>query len=118
MRVCRDGVTRIVLLAGPWAIKLPRFGYGWRLGLQGLLGNHQEAMLWRETRSPKYCPVVLALPLALVIVMRRARPLVAAEWEWFRVHGWLAEVEASCCEAKADSFGVLDKRIVAVDYGS
>lgn len=116
--LCRAGVTRIVLLVGPWAIKFPRFGYGWRKGLQGLLGNDQEAMFWRETRWVQLCPVVWSAPGGFVLVMRRARALDDIEWEDFQLNGWIIEPGFDLVEPKQDSFGVIGGRVVAVDYGS
>ena len=62
-------------------------------------------------------PIAFVLPGGLLGVLRRARPLTDAEWAGFdpvahcREHGLSAE-------PKRDSFGVLDGRIVAVDYGN
>lgn len=129
MRVCRDGVTRIVLLVGPWAIKLPRFGYGYTMGLRGLLCNMQERAIW-SLGWPQLCPVLFALPGGWLIVMRRARPLTDAEWasfdvaayEEFRQHR-KTEGNRLCdgivpSEYKRAHFGFVDGRLVTVDYGS
>lgn len=118
MEINRQGCTRLVILIGPWAIKLPRFGYGWRLGLTGLLCNMAEVRAW-TMRAPELCPIVAHVPGGFALVMRRARPLTEAEWTAF-------DFDRFCdpgpyvvpAERKRDSFGVLDGRIVAVDYGS
>ena len=116
----RNGVTRIVILIGSWAIKLPRFDYGWRLGLQGLLANHQEEALWQDTRWAELCPVLWSVPGGFALIMRRARPLDDVEFEDFCLNGWIMypDNERIPVEKKADSFGILDGRVVAVDYGS
>jgi hypothetical protein len=128
MRICRDGVTRIVLLAGPWAFKFPRFGYGYAMGLRGLLCNMQERGIW-VLGWPQLCPVLFALPGGWLLVMRRARPLTMDEWQAldvaeFRKHRVREQDGPESydgivpVEDKQDSFGVVDGRIVAVDYGS
>lgn len=126
--ICRDGVTRIVLLIGPWAVKLPRFGYGYAMGLRGLLCNMQERAIW-TLGWPQLCPVLFSLPGGWLLVMRRARPLDDHEWQvldveefrWNRKSSIAGERMVEGCvpvETKRDSFGVVDGRIVAVDYGS
>jgi hypothetical protein len=131
MNTCRNGVTRLVILVGPLAIKLPRFGYGYAMGLRGLLCNMQERAVW-TLGWPQLCPVLFATWGGWLTVMRRARPLTDEEWasctvEWiegFRHHrkasiGDKRMVEGIVpVEYKRDSFGVVDGRIVAVDYGS
>jgi hypothetical protein len=110
-----------VVLVGPWAIKVPRFGYGWAMGLRGLLANMQEAVFSRA-RWPELCPVVFALWGGWLIVMRRARPMTDVEWETFNVEAFRYPNDDYSrvipVEEKRDSFGWLDGRVVAVDYGS
>lgn len=121
--ICRTGVTRIVILIGRWAIKLPRFGHGWRLGLRGLLCNMQERQ-FAATGWPELCPVVWAAPGGFLLIMRRARELTREEWFAFNpktFHDYYENgelVRSIPVEEKMDSFGMLDGRIVAIDYGS
>lgn len=113
----RYGTHRTVYLIGKYAIKRPVF-VEWRLFLKGLLANMQEAQFSR-TGWPELCPVVFACPGGFFIVMRRAEPL---DFDTF----WLMNVSTFQnrgsyhvpVENKLDSFGVLDGRVVAVDYGS
>lgn len=107
------GENRVVLLIGRWAVKLPRLHQGWRSLYYGCLNNLNEA---HYSGRDGACPVVLSLPGGFATVMRRARPLTAPEWaevdvDAFRKRGPLS------VEAKADSFGILGDRLVAVDYG-
>lgn len=128
MRLCREGVTRIVLLVGPWALKFPRFGYGYAMGLRGLLCNLQERAIW-TLGWPQLCPVLWAFPGGWLLVMRRARPLTEDEWQaldfeafrWHRKTEIKGERMVEGCvpvENKHDSFGIVDGRVVAVDYGA
>lgn len=115
------GCTRRVLLIGPWAIKVPATTE-WRLFLLGLLANMQEALFW-QTRWPELCPVLWSIPGGWLVIMRRARVMTTAEFAEFD-----AESFTQCggedgqyvvpVELKHDSFGYLDGRIVAVDYGN
>lgn len=111
------GATRLVILAGPWAFKLPRPG-PWRNFLQGLLANMQERS-FSALRHPRLCPVVFALAGGWLCVMRRARPIPDALWER---HDHQEFVECGCLvlpvENKRSSLGLLEGRVVAVDYGS
>lgn len=97
-----------MLLLGPLAFKIPRLTHG-RAFLNGLLANLTEAEFSR-LRDPRLCPVLLALPLGLLVVMQRAEPLPPAvalpRWDDLPV------------ERKRDSFGLVGGRRVAVDYGS
>lgn len=119
------GLTREVILTRNYAIKLPKLSRGWKLFRHGLRSNAQERdfarLGWQEL-----CPVVFALPGGWLIVMRRARPLTEAEWEAFDAAAFrggpgehkLKQGHRIPVELKKHSFGVLDGRIVAVDYGS
>ncbi len=117
MRIVRSGVTRDVLLTGRLAIKIPKLT-SWRLFLLGLLANMQERTFARAGWA-ELCPVIFSVPGGWLTVMRRADPLSPEEWETF-------DVEAFCdrpdyfvpVEPKRDSFGKVNGRIVAVDYGN
>lgn len=105
----------MVLLTRHWAIKFPTVMYGWKMFLYGLLGNMNERV-WSGQRG--LCPVRWSGPLGLVIVMPRCQPLTDAEFcaevspKWGKGKAHLPVVEN-----KADSFGRLNGKIVAVDYG-
>lgn len=106
------GATREVLLVGRWAVKFPS-ARGWRLFLHGLLGNMQEA-LWAPHGAPDLCPVVFACPGGWVIVMARAEPagdVYTPEMAALRAR------QHDIPEPKASSYGWLDGRLVAVDFG-
>lgn len=116
---CRlaHGATRRVLLLGRYAIKVPSMAE-WRLFLLGLLANMQEA-IWSRTGWPELCPVVFSVPGGFLVVMRRARVLTDEEFveldlaRWVDRGGYIVPAEI-----KTDSFGYLDDRLVAIDYGN
>jgi hypothetical protein len=132
MKFLDNGVTRIVILAGPWAFKIARFNYSWPNFLRGLLGNMQERDFW-TTKWPELCPVLWASWGGFLNIQKRARPLTDDEWEVFDfdgfadprdwheeriVKGRYPEGNYVPVENKRCSFGVIDNQIVAVDYGS
>ena len=114
----RQGITREVFLIGRWAFKFPRIVSGWRMFLCGLLANMQERS-FAAAGWPELCPVVFSIPGGWLVVMRRARPLTPEEWSNFRPYDFCEKGDHVIpAETKLDSFGVLDSRIVAVDYGN
>ncbi len=114
------GTTRTVILIGKYAFKFPTI-VEWRLFLYGLLGNMQERKFWQQQPESQHmmCPVLSAIPGGFVTVMRRATPVSVGEWdtkekEWFD----RAVILNIPVENKPDSWGVLEGRVVAIDYGS
>lgn len=117
------GTHRAVYLIGSYALKFPVISE-WRLFLCGLLANMQERT-FSAAGWPELCPVVFAMPGGWLIVMRRAEPLTPEQFanlnyaEWIKGGHDLAKSERIIpVENKFDSFGNLDGKIVAVDYGS
>ena len=114
------GGSRVVIVCGPVAVKFPR-------GDLGIKCNLAEAGIWdrnrnHPTRSRGLCPVLWCDPEGSVLVMRAAAPLPSGanmkdvlddDW-WDYVPGG----DGWPCEPKPADWGVLDGRIVAVDYGA
>jgi len=113
----KRGATRTVILIGKYAIKTPSI-FAWRLFLLGLLANMQEA-IFSKTGWPELCPVLFSFPGGFLVVMRRARPISRTHYESISYEQLVAKDHYRVpAENKPDSWGVLDGRIVAVDYGS
>lgn len=115
----RFGTHRTTWLIGKYALKVPVF-VEWRLFLLGLLANMQEAR-FSACGWPELCPVVLACPGGFFNVMHRAEPLTRMEFEAFseRYLSFVSKLDYRVpAENKMDSFGKLNGRVVAVDYGS
>ncbi len=72
-KIIRTGVTRLVILVGTIAFKIPRFDNGWAAGLRGLLANIQEETFY--SISDKACPVLASIPGGWLIAMPRCQPL-------------------------------------------
>lgn len=116
MTINRRGASRTVFLVGRWAIKVPTPRVAWRHFLLGWLGNLNELGWWRGGRDPRLCPVVASFVGGLVIVMQRATPICSRRGCPDDAHD-LPRWNDLPCERKLDSFGYVDGRIVAVDYG-
>lgn len=117
-QINRRGITRTVILTRRWAIKLPNMRYGWEHFLRGLLANMQEREFGR-TGWPGFCPVTFSLPGGWLVVMPRVRMMTPGEFERFDADMFCERGDYVIpAEAKWDSFGYLNGRIVAIDYGS
>ena len=117
MTAVRHGATRTVLLIGPYAVKVPSLRHGTRNFLTGMLANMQEAT-FAKAGWPVVCPVLFSLPVGLVVILPRCAPVESEpDVEWWQTFTIKPDYEVPV-EWKRDSLGVLDGRIVAVDYGS
>jgi hypothetical protein len=116
------GVTRSVLLVGPYALKFPSVRYGWNKFLRGLLSNMCERQFKPLAAKYRLAPVVFGVPGGWLTVQRRCEPLTAEQWsdllflydegppvgvDW---HGF-------SCDFKRDNFGTIDGSVVLLDYG-
>lgn len=116
-KLLKTGVTRAVLLIGPYAFKFPR-AHSWKNFLLGLLANMQEVS-FSKVGWPELCPVVFSLPGGFMVVMLRAREMTQQEFDSFEMKVWVERAGYTVpAELKADSFGWLDGSIVAIDYGN
>lgn len=107
MKFC-SGQTRMVLLAGRWAFKIPHVGNGWRFFLLGLLANVNERRWSGFDR--RLCPVLWSLPLGLLVCMRRAEP-------WPDDGSFPHMVGLPFLDPQVQNFGILDGEPVSFDYG-
>ena len=109
------GVTRKCFLIGRYAIKIPRT-YSWEAFLLGILGNLQERSM--SPAYPQLCPVIFSL-FGFINIMPRVTPICYSEealqhiiQKDFTIGGFRLPVEP-----KSSSFGYLNGKLVAVDYG-
>lgn len=114
----RAGTTRVVLLIGNFAIKVPNWSE-WRLFLHGLLANMQEAHFSKIEGQDKLCPVLYSIPGGWLNVMPRAERMEFEKWSKVDIQEWIKEGKFVIpVENKFDSFGIHEGRMVAIDYGS
>jgi hypothetical protein len=122
-RICRDGLYRLVVLAGPLAIKVPRQSNF----AEGRRQNRREA-----ERSPKdraYCRVRACFFRGLVLVADRADAIGEEEFWRLEAEGAIDELRdrqdpetgrpySICQEPNWRNIGrTTDGRLVVIDYG-
>lgn len=123
MKIDRTGCSRIVILTKWWAWKIPAFlnsanEWSWRTFCQGMLANMQEAT-FSKAGWPELCPVKFHLPLGLLAVMPKVQLLTDDEFCAIDLKAFIEKEDYYVpVEEKANSFGWLDNRIVAIDYGN
>lgn len=123
----RKGATRYVIRVWRFAVKVPRT-HGWRTFLNGLLGNMQEREFARFLDG-YVAPVVFSLPGGFCNVMPWVEDIGRGHADQF--FAWMDSAakgddedakKARCLlnivERKADSVGMLNGRLLAIDYGS
>jgi hypothetical protein len=113
------GATRHVFLIWKYALKFPQV-YSWKHFLGGLLANMQEVTFYKQLKHERMCPIVFSVIGGFLVIMKRTKEISAIEYSnldfnQFRYvdNNWIIPVED-----KKDSFGILDGKIVAIDYGS
>lgn len=112
------GSTRWVFVAKKFVCKIPSL-YSFKQFLLGLLANMQEVEFsgckdFKET----LCPVKFYFPLGFLVVMPKTRILKPNEVskDFLREFCHNANLE-ELVEIKHNSFGYLENKLVAVDYG-
>lgn len=118
-KIIRSGYSRVVILIGPYAVKIPNFFF-WKGFLYGLVGNMHEVQWYRHSSEDmkRLCPIRFAIPGGWLVVMSRARDMTRDEWDGFDAMEFIGSGQNTIpVEPKMNSFGWLDGRIVAVDYG-
>lgn len=112
----RSGATRHVWIIGRYAVKFPAT-YSWKHFLWGLLANIQEKV-FSDAGWPELCPVIFYVRGGFLLVMPKCEPIPESTTQ--------EELESFCdrgeylipAECKESSFGMLNGRMVAIDYGS
>lgn len=115
-KVVNTGSTRLVLLIGGYAIKIPRGddnSFGIFLGiLRGWIGNRTEYMWSKQDLFPFLNRVVFSFLFSFIIVQRRVEMIT--EEEFFSLEK--ADYPFGGFEWKLDSFGKVNDKIVVIDY--
>lgn len=114
-----SGSSRLVLLIGGYAIKVPRLS-GFKRIRQGMYCNLAERTAWAEQRYPNLCPLLWAANGGWVNIMVRASPMTFDEFdawtnsdEWPHLHGVNTPYEYK----EQDAGFLPDGRMVMIDYG-
>ena len=112
----KQGTTRTVFLTQNYAIKIPSMK-SWRFFLHGLLSNMQEKE-WSGV-DERLCPTYFSIPGGFLNIMPRVVEITYEDWidldteKYLKDQYMILPVDNKYC-----SFGYLDGKLVAVDYGS
>lgn len=109
------GSSRTVILTKNYAFKLPYIGR-WRNFLWGLLANMQEVD-FNTLNDERLAKVIFHLPAGFLVVMKRAEPLTTFNKKFFAEFCAKRKGLELPTELKKDSFGYIDGKLVAIDYG-
>lgn len=114
-RINLTGTTRITILIGNFAVKIPNIR-SYRLFLCGLLNNLSESLLSRhnnlyEEYGLQLCPVIFSLPGGFMNIMPRAEVCTNIP------HVARYQDLPDCIERKPDSFGYVKNKLMVIDYG-
>lgn len=111
-----SGITRAVVLIGPYAFKFPNPRNGWRNLLNGLLSNMNEKLFSNITiqGQVKVARTIWALPGGFMNMQERAEPL--NNDQWLTLLDQSAWVDHDY-DFKRDNFGTIKGRIVMIDFG-
>lgn len=113
-KIVTTGRNRLVVLIGPYTLKLPSLRCRRDL-LFGLLNNLDEAAYFRDKAVPAACPVLWCAPGGWLLVMPRARPLTVSEFA--KIDHLALAGDRVGVEHKVDSYGHLRGSVVVLDYG-
>ena len=111
------GVYRCVLCIGNIAIKLPRIT---RL-IKGLRCNRWESEMWKVWRPifgwENLCPVIIAGPAGIFLLMRRAaQPVTFEEVKRINTEDYDYYPDINV-EYKPENWGKVENKLVCLDYG-
>jgi hypothetical protein len=121
MYINTKGTTRLVIILTNVVIKIPNFTYSWQNFLRGIIGNIEERNTWKFSKiliegdkSHLLCPVLWCSWGGWILVMKKIeRPITVDEFEYIEEHVEFFEGDDSI-----NNYGVLEGRIVKIDYGS
>ena len=109
------GSSRTVILTKNYAFKLPYIGR-WKNFLWGLIANMQEVD-FNTLNDERLAKVIFHLPAGFLVVMKRAEPLKEFNKKFFAGFCSRHKGLELPTELKKDSFGYIDGKLVAIDYG-
>ncbi len=117
IEINKKGSTRLVILTKNYAFKFPSF-YSWESFLRGLLWNMQESLFW-TLQDSRLCPIIFSIKGGFLNVMQRAEELSREEFFEIDFESFVKSPNLLIpVENKLDSFGKINGKIVAIDYGS
>lgn len=86
--------------------------------MRGLLWNMQESLFW-TLQDSRLCPIIFSIKGGFLNVMQRAEELSREEFFEIDFESFVKSPNLLIpVENKLDSFGKINGKIVAIDYGS
>jgi hypothetical protein len=115
------GSTRLTILCGKWAIKIPYSKsefYGYIHGILSGWKSNRNEFVWskcnKETQMYSFlCPVRCSFLFSMIIVMDKATPISCSDFKNIDKQSF----DFGGYEHKQDSFGKINGEVVIVDYG-
>ncbi len=123
MQIIRTGVCRTVILAGRWAIKVPSLRGHFTADMRGRLAGfctgilaNQSEWTWHtyEPWNGQVAPVLRSWLWGVVQIYPRCAPLALADDDEGRAQ--LPRLDPDPGDVKVDNYGMLNGRIVRLDY--
>lgn len=114
-----QGTSRTVFLVGKYALKFAAIKYGWQLFLYGCYGNASERKYYKLHSKSDYegnlskhvAPSLFCSWFGLIQVQLRCEPMIGImtvmDYSFF---------EPICSDNKTENFGILNGKIVCLDY--
>jgi len=117
----RCGHSRCVVLTKRLAFKFPILG-SWKGFLLGLLGNMSEKEWTGGDNTSKLCPIYFSVWGGFLNICPRCDEITRKDWFAFDYDNFIKFGDNNQykfpIEEKMDSFGMLNNKIVAIDFAS
>lgn len=110
----KAGVSRVVLLVGRFAIKVPNPRWGMKYFVMGMLGNMLERERWVLSKHPALVPVLACAPLGLLAIQRRCSEIAPR----LLTKDEITNLPFIGYDNNGHNAGLLDGRLVLFDYGN
>lgn len=119
MKISR-GTTRVTLLIGKFAFKIPILNRSVKHFVKGWLGNIDENVYWKKTHNQKLCPIYFSL-FGLVNIMPKADKVdySASEFDKRVILDYFSD-----CDVNIDvcsgwrNYGMYKGELVMIDYAA
>lgn len=108
MKIIQTGITRVVFLTKNYAIKVPRWHYGWANFIAGIYSNLSETQCWKATKSEHLCPILFSFG-GFIVIMPRIK-ICKTESEITSIPN------EEGIDRKPDNYGYYFNKVVCVDY--
>lgn len=120
MKLIKNGITRWVILTKKYAIKFPNPSYSLKHFLKGWIANMQEKESWKFYNSihaeeqyikDQLCPVLNSYFYTFFIIMPKVEEIKDDNFIG------LDDLQYVCNDHKKENYGILNGKVVCIDYG-